>query len=96
MDTDSLYLALVDENLEECILLEKKFQCTQIRRNDRRDVFIANEKQNFSHLHAALFIKSMINENQDYSKKNFAKLKCCACAARRVAAMIVRVRSCNS
>ena len=52
MDTDSLYLALVDENLEECILLEKKFQCTQIRRNDRRDVFIANAKQNFSHLHA--------------------------------------------
>ena len=48
-----------------------------------------------SHVHAALFIKSMINDNPVCSKKNFAVLKCCACAARRIAAMIVKATSLN-
>ena len=33
----------------------------------------------------------MINENLDYSKKSFAVLECSACAAGRIAVMIVRV-----
>ena len=37
----------------------------------------------------------MTNENLDYLKKNFAALKCCACAARRIAAMIVRATNSN-
>ena len=37
----------------------------------------------------------MTNENLDYSKKNFAVLKCCACAARLIAAMIVRATNSN-
>ena len=90
MDTDSLYLALAEDNLDDCILPEKKAQWTPICRNDCRDDFIADADKKFSHVHAALFTKSMTNENLDYSKKNFAALKCCACAARSIAAMIVR------
>ena len=95
MDTDSLHLALAEDNLDDCILPEKKAQWTLIRQNDCRDDFIADADKNFFHVHAALFTKSMTNENLDYSKKNFAVLKCCACAARRIAAMIVRATNSN-
>ena len=53
------------------------------------------KRRNNSHVHAALFINSMINENPYYSKKNFAVLKCCACAVRRFAAIIVRTTKSN-
>ena len=95
MDTDSLYLALAEENLDDCILPEKKAHWTLIRRNDCRDDFIADAIIIFLHVHAALFTKSMTNENLDYLKKNFAALKCCACAARHIAAMIVRATFLN-
>ena len=95
MDTDSLYLALAEDNLDDCILPEKKAQWTLIRRNNCRDDFIADADKNFFHVHAALFTKSMTNENLDYSKKDFAALKCCACAARRIAAMIGRATNSN-
>ena len=90
MDIDSLYLALAEENLEDSILPQNKAQWLQIRRNVCRDDFIANEKKNFFHVHAALSIKSMTNENPVYSKKNFAVLKCCACAGRHIVATIVK------
>ena len=47
MDTDSLYLALAEDNLDDCILPEKKAQWTLIRRNDCRDDFIADADKNF-------------------------------------------------
>ena len=47
LDTDSLYLALVADNLDDCILPEKKAQWTLIRRNDCRDDFIADENEKF-------------------------------------------------
>ena len=37
----------------------------------------------------------MTNDNLVYSNKNFAVLKCCACAARRNAAMIVKAINLN-
>ena len=89
MNTDSLYLVLAEENLKDCIL-PKKTQWLQIRRIDCRDDFNANANKNILHVHAALFIQSMINENPFYSKKNSSLLKCCTCAAKRIAAMIVR------
>ena len=48
MDTDSLYLALAEDNLDDCILPEKKAHWTLIRRNDCRDDFIADADNNFS------------------------------------------------
>ena len=47
MDTDSMYLALTEENLADCILPENKAQWLRIHRNDCRDNFIANAKKNF-------------------------------------------------
>ena len=47
MDTDSLYLALAEDNLDDCILPEKKAQWTLIRRNDCRDDFIADADKKF-------------------------------------------------
>ena len=95
MDTDSLYLALAEDSLDDCILPEKKAQWTLIRRNDCRDDFIADADKKKFHVHAALFTESMTNKNLDYSKKSFAALKCCACAARRSVAMTVRATTLN-
>ena len=47
MNTDSLYIALAEENLEDCISPENKAQWLKIGRNDCRDDFIANAKKNF-------------------------------------------------
>ena len=47
MDTDSLYLALAEDNLDDCILPKKKAQWTLNRRNDCRDDFIADADKNF-------------------------------------------------
>ena len=37
----------------------------------------------------------MINDNLDYSNLSFAVLKCCACAVKRIVAMIVRLTNLN-
>ena len=47
MDTDSLYLALAEDNLDDCILPEKKAQWTLSRRNYCRDDFIADADKIF-------------------------------------------------
>ena len=47
MVTDCLYLALADDNLDDCILPEKKAQWSLICRNDCRDDFIADADKNF-------------------------------------------------
>ena len=47
MDTDSLYLALSEENLEDVILSEKRSEWNQMRSNDCTDNFTANATDNF-------------------------------------------------
>ena len=42
MDTDSLYLALSEENLEDVILPEKRAEWSQLRSKDCTDSFTAN------------------------------------------------------
>ena len=48
MDTDSLYLALSEENLEDLILPEKRNEWEAIRSRDCTDSFSANATGNFS------------------------------------------------
>ena len=48
MDTDSLYLALSEENLEAVILPEKRAEWDQLRSKDCTDDFTANASDNFS------------------------------------------------
>ena len=47
MDTDSLYLALSEENLEDVILPEKRAEWDQLRSKDCNDNFTANATDNF-------------------------------------------------
>ena len=47
MDTDSLYLALFEENLEDVILPEKRAEWDQLRSKDCTDNFTANATDNF-------------------------------------------------
>ena len=47
MDTDSLYLALAEENLYDCIKPDKRAAWEKIRENDCRDSFKADAKSNF-------------------------------------------------
>ena len=48
MDTDSLYLALSEENLEDVILPKKRAEWDQFRSKDCTDDFSANATDNFS------------------------------------------------
>ena len=47
MHTDSLYLALWEENLEDILLPEKRNECEAIRSRDCTDSFTANATDNF-------------------------------------------------
>ena len=47
MDTDSLYLALSEENLEDVIFSEKRAEWDQLRSKDCTDDFTANATDNF-------------------------------------------------
>ena len=47
MDTDSLYLALAEENLYDCIKPDKRAAWEKLRTNDCRDSFKADAKSNF-------------------------------------------------
>ena len=47
MDTDSLHLALSEENLEDAIFPEKRAEWNQLRSKDCTDNFTANESGNF-------------------------------------------------
>ena len=61
MDTDSLYLALSEENLEDIILPEKRNEWETICSRDCTDV--------------VLFTRSMIKESRDYLKKIVATIE---------------------
>ena len=47
MDTDSVYLALSEKNLEDVILPETRAECDQLRSKDCTDNFTANANHNF-------------------------------------------------
>ena len=49
MDTDSLYLALCQEKLEDVVLPEKQAEWDQLRSKDCTDNFTANATDNFFH-----------------------------------------------
>ena len=96
MDTDSLYSALSEKNLEEIILPEKRNEGQAIRSRDFTDSFTANATDNFSPELAVMPKGNMIRESRDYLKKNSGVPKCCACVAKPTVATIERVTSINS
>ena len=96
MDTDSLYWALSEENLEYVIFPEKRNEWEAIRSRDCTDSFTANATGNFFTKTCCTATKSMIRENRDCLKKNSGVPKCCACVAKPVVAAIERVTNTNS
>ena len=77
MDTDSLSLALSEENLEDVILPEKPAEWDQLRSKDCTDNFTANQPDYFSPERAVVPTRNLIRESRDYLKKSLDVQKCC-------------------
>ena len=93
MDTDSLYLALSEENLEDVILPEKRAEWDQLRSKDCNDNFTANATDNFSPELAVMSTRNMIRESRVSSKKSLDVQKCCVSVAKHIVVMINRLTS---
>ena len=65
MDTDSLYLALAEEEIYDCIRPDKKREWIDIRSSDCSDDFIANATTNFFPLLAVQNTRNMTSANLD-------------------------------
>ena len=68
MDTDSLYLALSEENLEDVILSEKRAEWQQLRSKDCTDNFNANATDNF-------FRRTCCNVHKKHDKRELGLFK---------------------
>ena len=64
MDTDSFYLALSEEILEDVILPKKRAECDQLRSKDCTDNFTANATDNFSPELAVMSTRNMTTERE--------------------------------
>ena len=62
MDTDNLYLASSEENLEDAILPEKRAEWSQLRSKDCTDNFTANKTDNF-------FPRTCCNAHKKHDKR---------------------------
>ena len=96
MDTDSLYQALSEENLEDVILTKKQPAWDQLRSKDCTDNFTAIATDNFSPELALMSTRNMIRENGVSSKKGLDVQKCCVSVAKHIVVMINRLTSTNS
>ena len=95
MDTDSLYLALAEENLYDCIKPDKR--AAWEKRGKMTAETLSRRMQNLisSLERVAVSIKSMINGSRDYLKKNLDVQKYYVCVARYIAAMTTSPMSSN-
>ena len=62
MDTESLYLAVSEENLEDAILPEKRVEWDQLRSKDCTDVFTPNPTDNLSPELAVMSTRNRMRE----------------------------------
>ena len=89
MDTDSLYLALSEENLEDVIVPKKRAEWKQLRSKDCIDNFTANATDKFfSPEIDVMSTRNMIRENRVSSKKSLDVQKCCVSVAKHFVVMI--------
>ena len=94
IDTDFLYLALSEEDLDDCILPSKRIEWIERQSKDCRDDFRADAKKTtFLPVFAVLNIRNMTRENQDCSRRISDAPKCYACLVKPIAATIVKVKS---
>ena len=94
MDTDSLYLALSEENLEDVILPEKRAEWDHSK--DCTDDFTANATDNFFSRICCNVHKNhdrREGESQVSSKNNLGVQKCCVSVAKHFVGMMNRLTS---
>ena len=96
MDSDSLYLALSEEILEDIILPEKRNEWEAIRSRDCTDSFTTNATGNVSPRRCCSAHKKHDKGEPGLLKKSSGVAKCCACVAKYIVATIERVTSTNS
>ena len=70
MDTDSLYLALSEENLEDVILPKKRAEWDQLRSKDCMMTLLRMQPTIFSQELAVMSTRNMIRESEVSSKKS--------------------------
>ena len=93
-DTDSLYLALSEKEMYDCIREESETEWELMRTEDCKDDFTANATSFLKP--AAQNILIMINENLVFSKRSFAVRKCCVYAAKPIVVMTTILSNTNS
>ena len=87
METDSLYLAPNEKELEDCIKTELKAEWKHVQLKDSTDSFIAEAIGNFSHESVVTTTKkNMTSENLVCSKKKSGARKCCVSVVKLTAA----------
>ena len=95
LDTDSLYLALSGENLEDAILPEKQDDWNEMR-SEIAQTFSLPTQQTISFPECvATYTRNTIRANQASLRKNSDVKKCCVYEVKRIFAMIGRVTSTN-
>ena len=93
MVTDSLFLVLPEENLEDIILPEKRNEWEALRSRDCTDSFTAKATDNFFPRTCCTAHKKHDKRvNRDYLEKSGVQ-KSCACVAKPIVATIERVTS---
>ena len=75
MDTDSLYMALCEDKVEELKIPEMKLMWEMNRENNCRDDFRADERYNFPPETVVSSIGNSIRGHLDFSKKNLVVLR---------------------
>ena len=96
MDTDSLYLALSEENLKDVILPENELNGTSYVLKITLITLLRMQPTIFYPELAVMPTRNMIRESQVSSKNGLVMQKCCVCAAKPIVATIKRLTSINS
>ena len=92
MDTDSLYLALAEEILEDVILPEKRAEWDKLHSKDCSDNFTANATDNCSPELIVIPARNMMKESRASPKKNLDVPKCCVSVAKHNVVMISKLK----
>ena len=87
-DTDSLYLAVAFDLLEDCIKPDMREVWNNTRMNDCSNTFAADSSNKFSLAHFVPNISNMINESLDFLGRIFVALKSFVCAVKPIVASI--------
>ena len=93
MDTDSLYLALSEEKLEDVILPEKRAEWDQLRSKNCTYDFTANATDNFFLITCCSFHKKHDRREPSLFKEELGVHKCCVFVANHIVVMINRLTS---